>query len=83
MSRLTRKIKGQWDFSSEIGDVFEPRGGIVCSNCGEIVFAVMCHERGWTPPLCEKCCGGFTATMSLATYKPNDIYPGIEFGKEV
>ena len=34
MSRLTRKINGEWDFDSLVG---ARQGGVVCHNCGEIV----------------------------------------------
>ena len=34
MSRLTRQINGEWDFSSLEG---ERTSGVVCHRCGEIV----------------------------------------------
>jgi len=34
MGRLTRKVNGEWDWNSLIG---ESRGGIVCHRCGKIV----------------------------------------------
>ena len=35
MARLARKINGEWDFSSTVGEGMG--GGLVCHTCGEIV----------------------------------------------